>query len=160
MNEFGNQYLSFQSAIQKLLKALTPNKQILSFLSDYPFKVDDSDLFDWQINECELYTQEIKALIQFCKLNNEQFFKNCIIVKRDSGFAIIAKSEKYQIISPDEKARNFIADNCSDRLFVLPHEFLEYKDEDCIVKADDLHALILECVSGNCSWQANSTTCS
>lgn len=31
-------------------------------------------------------------------------------------------------------------------LFVLPYEFLEYKDEEGIIKADDLHSLILEFV--------------
>src|SRR5690606_23021455 len=46
-----------------------------------------------------------------------------------------------------KEARKFLDENCADNLFVLPYEFVEkYKDEEGIIKADDLHSLILEFV--------------
>lgn len=87
-------------------------------------------------------------MLCFCKLNNEQFFKHFIIKKSSNEFTIVQKTdETYQVQSTDKEARKFLDENCADSLFVLPYEFVEkYKEEEGIIKADDLHSLILEFV--------------
>src|SRR5690606_36461670 len=74
------------------------------------------------------------------------FFKEYIIKKTGSTFTIENRTSKtYQVQSADKVTRQFIDENCADNLFVLPHEFVElYKDEEGIIKTDDLHSLILE----------------
>ena len=105
---------------------------------------------DTIIPEIQDDAREIKALIEFFKNNEKQFFNRYILQKTANGFLIIPKTnDKYQITSPDNDARKFIDENCKDKLFVLPIEFLEWKEEDGIIKADDLHSLILDCVDVN-----------
>lgn len=95
--------------------------------------------------------EEIKSLIKLYQENQKTFFKEFIIRKESNGFVIDEKtSETYQVQSADKEARKFLDENCSDNLFVLPFEFVEkYKDEDGIIKADDLHSLILEFVDAD-----------
>ena len=150
MINLGNQYVHFQSAIQSLFGLPTPEKAITNFLLKEPFRIDGSKFCGRTINITSLDVYEIKAVLSFCKLNNEQFFKNCIVKKEGANFKITPKSsDKFQISSPDKEAREFIDEYCAEQLFVLPYEFAEYKDEDGIIRADDLHGLILDCVDVN-----------
>lgn len=150
MTKLGSQYVYFQNTIQSLFDLPTPEKQITPFFLKEPFKIDGLKFCGKNANIRTLEVYEIKSALSFCKLNNEQFFKNFIIKKSDNGFTIVPKTNTtYQITSPDNEARKFIDENCKDRLFVLPIEFLESKDEDGIIKADDLHSLILDCVDVN-----------
>ena len=53
----------------------TPSKSIFSFLKDVPFKLDNSDLFDYEIIvDVTFAVEEIKALVAFSIANNENFF--------------------------------------------------------------------------------------
>lgn len=150
MTKLGSQYVYFQNTIQSLFDLPTPEKKITPYLIKEPFKIDGSKFCERTVNAIALEVYEIKSVLSFCKLNNEQFFKNFIIKKSDNGFTIVQKTNAtYQITSPDNEARKFIEENCKDRLLVLPTEFLESKDEDGIIKADDLHSLILDCVDVN-----------
>lgn len=150
MTKLENQYAYFQNAVQSLFDLPTPQKQITPYLLKEPFKIDGSKFCGRTANVITLDVYEIKSALSFCKFNNEQFFKNFIIKKSDNGFVVVPKTNlTYQITSPDNEARKFIDKNCKDRLFVLPIEFLESKDEDGIIKADDLHSLILDCVNVN-----------
>lgn len=150
MAKLGSQYVYFQNMIQSLFDLPTPERQITPYLLKEPFKIDGSKFCGRTANVITLDVYEIKSALSFCKFNNEQFFKNFIIKKSDNGFVVVSKTNlTYQITSPDNEARKFIDENCKDRLFVLPIEFLESKDEDGIIKADDLHSLILDCVDVN-----------
>lgn len=150
MAKLGSQYVYFQNIIQSLFDLPTPERQITPYLLKEPFKIDGSKFCGRTANAITLDVYEIKSALSFCKFNNEQFFKNFIIKKSDNGFVVVPKTNlTYQITSPDNEARKFIDENCKDRLFVLPIEFLESKDEDGIIKADDLHSLILDCVDVN-----------
>jgi hypothetical protein len=94
--------------------------------------------------------QEIKSLIKLYQDNQKQFFKEFIIKKTGHSFSIAKrKSNTYQVQTADPEARSFIDKKCANNLFVLPHEFLSYKDDDGIIKADDLHNLILDFVDVN-----------
>jgi hypothetical protein len=92
--------------------------------------------------------EEIKSLIILYQENQKLFFKEFIIRKENNKFVIDEKTkETYQVQSADKAARKFIDENCADNLFVLPYEFVEkFKDEEGIIKADDLHSLILDFV--------------
>ncbi len=148
LNSLNGHYSYFQTAIFNLCKSLIPDQKVISFLSDYPFKVDNLNVLDKQFIDCDLSTNELKSILSFCKLNNESFFKNRLIKRNTTGFTIVSKTNSiFQISSPDKDARLFIDEYCTDKLYVLPNEFSEYKDEDGIVRADDLHSLLLDCVN-------------
>lgn len=121
-----------------------------------PFLITESeDIFNevFEKNQDEILpelttTEEIKSLIQLYQENQKSFFKDFIIRKDNNDFVIDIKTdETYQVQSADKDARKFLDENCAENLFVLPYEFVEdYKDEEGIIKADDLHSLILEFV--------------
>lgn len=93
---------------------------------------------------------EIKSLIKLYQDNQRQFFKEFIIKKFENGFLITKKTNStYQVQSPDPEARKFIEKNCANNLFVLPSDFLSYKEEDGIIKTFDFHSLILDFVDVN-----------
>lgn len=93
---------------------------------------------------------EIKSLIKLYQDNKRQFFKEFIIKKTEHSFEIVKKiNNTYQVQSADQEARKFLDANCANNLFVLAQDFLSYKDEDGIVKADDLHSLILNFVNAD-----------
>jgi len=147
MAKLGNQYVYFQNTIQSLFDLPTPAKQIVPFLLQEPFKIDGSKFCGRTTSVIILETAEIKAALSFCRLNNEQFFKNFIIKKSNNDFTIVPKTNvTYQITSPDNEARKFIDENCKDKLFVLPIEFFECKDEDGIIKNLELYSKIIDCV--------------
>lgn len=90
---------------------------------------------------------EIKLLIKLYQDNQKQFFKEFIIKKTESGFLIAKKTNNtFQVQSADQEAKKFIDTNCANNLFVLPEKFLDFKDEDGIIKAFDLHSKILDFV--------------
>lgn len=91
--------------------------------------------------------KEIKSLIKLYQDNQQQFFKEFVIKKTEHSFLISEKTNNiYQVQSPDPEARKFIDKNCANNLFVLPYEFLDYKEEDGIVKTIDLHKKVIEVV--------------
>jgi hypothetical protein len=93
---------------------------------------------------------EIKSLIKLYQDNKRQFFKEFIIKKTEHSFGIVKKiNNTYQVQSADQEAIKFLDANCANNLFVLAQDFLSYKDEDGIVKADDLHSLILNFVNAD-----------
>jgi len=132
-------------------------KQDEHFLELSPYLISKSDdIFKdiYQQNQDDIIAglttaEEIKSLIQLYQENQKSFFKEFIIRKTNNGFVIDEKTnETYQVQSADKEARKFLDENCADNLFVLPFEFVDkFKDEDGIIKADDLHSLILEFVN-------------
>lgn len=90
---------------------------------------------------------EIKSLIKLYQDNQKQFFKEFIIKKTEHSFSIAKKtSNTFQVQSADQEVRKFIDANCANNLFVLPEKFLDFKEEDGIIKAFDLHSKILDFV--------------
>ncbi|NBO36075.1 ATP-binding protein, partial [bacterium] len=152
----------------KPLKELIGNIKTASWLTLYKIKQDEyfpelnsylisdsESIFKdiYQSNQDEIIdklteAEEIISLIKLYQDNKKTFFKEFIIKKENNKFVIDAKTkETYQVQSADKAARMFIDENCADNLFVLPYEFVEkYKDEEGIIKADDLHSLILDFV--------------
>jgi hypothetical protein len=90
---------------------------------------------------------EIKSLIKLYQENKRQFFKEFIIKKTEHSFAIAKKTNNtYQVQVGDQEVRTFIEEKCANNLFVLPQEFLTFKEEDGIVNKINLHSLILDFV--------------
>jgi hypothetical protein len=138
-----------------------------------PFKINENEYFSelnpyllseaddifkeiYQHNQSDIIAEittaeEIKSLIKLYHDNQKSFFKEFIIKKVNNQFVIDEKTnETYQVQSADKEARKFLDENCADGLFVLPYEFVEkHKDEEGIIKADDLHSLILEFVDAD-----------
>jgi hypothetical protein len=154
----------------KPLKVLIGNIITPSFLNTYKINQNEyfSELKPYIISESEdmfkvIYQQhqdeiinllrsaeEIKSLIKLYQENKRYFFNEFIIIKEDDFFVINNKTnETFQVQSADKDARKFLDEYCSGNLFVLPNLFLEFKDEEGIKKAEDLHSLILEFVDAD-----------
>ncbi|MBS1763971.1 MAG: hypothetical protein JSS90_03265 [Bacteroidetes bacterium] len=159
-----------KSEIKPLNKLVDFNFNTPSWLNTYKIKKDEffPELKPFLISETktlfkDIYlprqdiilselteTNEIKSLIKLYQENQKQFFKEFIIKKTESGFLITKKTNTtYQVQSPDPETRKFIDKNCANNLFVLPNEFLSYKEEDGIIKTFDLYSLILDFVDVN-----------
>lgn len=158
------------SEIKPLFK-LIGNIKTPSWLNGYKIKQDEhfpelnpylisesEEIFKniYQPNQADIIAElttaeEVKSLIKLYQDNQKPFFKEFIIKKESNGFVVNEKTnETYQVQSADKDARKFLDENCANNLFVLPYEFVEkYKDEDGIIKADDLHSLILEFVDAD-----------
>jgi len=149
-SKIGN-YQYFRNAVQVLIDTLTPHKDILTFLNDAPFKIDASDLFEFQINAVsDIGYQEVKALLDFCKANNENFFENCIIEKQGKNFSISPKTEAVFQVRPSKKdVKKFIEENLNGFFKVLPYEFDDFKDEKGIVSGEELYKQIVRNVDVN-----------
>lgn len=153
--------------IKPLYKLIDSNLTTTSWLNVYKIKSDEffTDLKPYLVSEQEaifkeIYlpeqdiilselteANEIKSIIKLYQDNQKQFFKEFIIKKAERSFSIAKKtSNTYQVQSADPEARKFLDENCASNLFVLPQEFLGHKEDDGIIKADDLHSLILEFV--------------
>lgn len=156
------------SEIKPLNKLIDCNLNTASWLNDYKIKKDEffTELKPYLLSEQEeifeeifipnqekilsalTEANEIKSLIKLYHDNQKQFFKEYIIKKTEHSFSIAQKtSSTYQVQSADPEARKFINENCATNLFVLPSEFLKDKEDDGIIKADDLHSLILDFVN-------------
>jgi len=142
-------YKYFQDAVLRLTDVKTPHKEILSFLTKAPFKIDNTDLFDNGINDnTELNLEEIKSILAFCKINNEHFFEKCFIEKQQNTFLVSSKSDDVYQIRPSKEVRLFISANLADTFKVLPFELDEhYKDEVGIIQGEKLYDLILDYVN-------------
>ncbi|MFN8438246.1 MAG: hypothetical protein U0V72_11490 [Cytophagales bacterium] len=93
---------------------------------------------------------EIKSLIKLYQDNKRQFFNEFIIKKTESGFSISKKtSNTYQVQAGKEEVRTFIDKNYANSLFVLPDKFLDYKEEDGVIRTIDLHKKIVEFIDVN-----------
>lgn len=139
-------YTDFQDAVFNLTDAQTPHKVILSFLDKAPFKVENANLFDYNINDnTPLSIDEIKTILTFCKSNNEHFFENCIIEKQQDDFLVTSNSEDVYQIRPTKEIRLFIKEILSTTFKVLPFELDEnYKEEVGIIQGEKLYDLILD----------------
>jgi hypothetical protein len=146
-SKIGN-YKYFQNVVQALTDTPTPHKDILSFLNDTPFKVDDSDLFDFPFNKVSGNSyQEVKSLLDFCKVNNENFFEYCIIEKQGKDFCISPRNETiFQVRPPKKEIKQFIEEDLYYILKILPFELDEFKDEKGIVQGEELYNLIVSII--------------
>lgn len=138
-------YKDFQSAIYSLTDAQTPQKEVLKYLKEAPFKVENANLFDYNINDgVEFDLQELKSIIEFCKSNNEDFFENCVVEKQGQSFIVSEKSSSvYQIRPPKKEVKQFIEENFDDTFKILPYELDEYKDEAGIIQGEKLYDIIV-----------------
>jgi hypothetical protein len=139
-------YKDFQNAIAKLTDTQTPHKQILNYLKDAPFKVENADLLDYINDDTELIFDEVKTILAFCKDNNESFFKNCFIQKQKGSYFISNKAKNIYQIRPAKGIKKFVEENLDTTFKVLPYDLDEYRDETGIVQGENLHNLIVEIV--------------
>lgn len=158
------------SVIKPLNRLIECNLTTPSWLNAYKIKEDEifTELKPYLVSEQEaifkeIYlpkqdiilsglteANEINSLIKLYQDNKRQFFKEFIIKKTEYSFSIAKKiSNTYQVHSADQEAKKFLDAYCTKNLFVLPQEFLTHKEEDGIIKADDLHILILNFVNAD-----------
>jgi len=143
-------YSYFQSAVEKLLEINTPSKNIFSFLKDVPFKLDSSDLMDYEIIvDVAFDIDEIKALITFSITNNENFFEKFFIEKNGNEYLISEKGNdvfQYHTGDTNKELIKFLSDNYSESFKLLPRELSEYKEQNGILSEHHLHNAILDYV--------------
>jgi hypothetical protein len=143
-------YRYFQSAVKKFLDMDTPSKSIFGFLKDVPFKLDNSDLFDYEIIvDVAFDAEEIKAILAFAISNNENFFEKFYIGKSGNEYLILEKGNdvfQYHTADTNKVLIKFLSDNCSETFKLLPKEFSEYKEQVGILSEHHLHNAILDFV--------------
>lgn len=141
-----NNYKDFQNAVYSLTDTQTPHKEVLKYLKEGPFEVKSSNLLDFRINDnTELDLQEIKSVIEFCKINSEHFFQSCVVEKQGNSFIFSKKSSNvYQIRPPEKEVKQFIEENFDDSFKILPYELDEYKDEVGIIQREKLYDIIVD----------------
>ena len=120
------------------------------------YLVQEQDLFDKiilpniEIIKDELTeSKEIKELVSFFKNKARPFFNEYILQKQTNGYEIINKSDKFQIIPPKDERKifkDFIETYLSEELIVLPYDFLDFNEEDGILKGEKLHFQILNLI--------------
>jgi hypothetical protein len=143
-------YSYFQSAVEKFLRMDIPSKSIFSFLKDVPFKLDNSDLNDYEIFvDTSLDYEEIKSLTAFTISNNENFFEKFYIEKSGNEYLILEKGNdvyQYYTGETNKELMQFLLDNYSESFKLLPKEFSEYKEQEGILTEHHLHSAILDFV--------------
>jgi hypothetical protein len=156
--------------IKALNQLVSPEANTPSFFNSYQINKDEffTELSPYLVSETDMLfsaiyiprqdsilaelseANEIKKLIDFYKENQQSFFKAFIIKKTDTGFRIDQKTDDtHQVQSPDKEARLFMDKHCVSNLFVLPSEFLSHKEEEGIIKANELYSLLLKYVNVN-----------
>jgi len=157
-----------QDEIKPLNELISKNTPVPTWLNPFKIKKDEyfSALEPYLITDTEqLYkdiylkkqdkihselteANEIKSLIKLYQDNQKLFFKEFIIKKIGGQFSVEKRENKqFQITSTDEKTKDFINKYCCDKLFVLPNEFSDYKNEGEIITANELHNKIIDCVN-------------
>lgn len=143
-------YSYFQTAVEKFLEMETPSKSIFSFLKDIPFKLDNSDLLDYEIIVDVIFDiEEIKSLIAFAISNNESFFEKFFIEKSGNQYVISEKGNdvfQYHTGDTNKELIKFLSDDYSETFKLLPKEFSEYKEQVGILSEHHLHNTILDFV--------------
>jgi len=143
-------YSYFQSAVEKFLQMDIPSKSIFSYLKDVPFKLDSSNLNDYEIIvDTSFDIDEIKSLVAFAISNNENFFEKFYIEKSRNEYLISEKgNDVYQYHTGDTNKEliKFLSDNYSETFKLLPKEFSEYKEQVGILSEHHLHNAILDFV--------------
>lgn len=140
-------YKDFQSAVFGLNETQTPEKQILSYLKEAPFKVDSSNLLGFGINDnTELSLEDIKTVLEFCKSTNERFFESCIIEKKDKSYCISSKTSGVFQAFPSQVAIRFIQNNFLSKFKVLPSQLADYKDENGILYREPFYNQLIDSV--------------
>lgn len=147
LNKLENKYINFKDSIQSLTTLLMPNQSIIDFLKEKPFRIERRKFTDLQIDSSiNLYFEDIKSILSFCKYNEELFFNKFIIRNNNDTYNILNKTEDlFQVRTSDKDVENFIEENLSDTLVLLPKELYPYiSNESGIIQREDLYSLILE----------------
>ncbi|MBK8473773.1 MAG: hypothetical protein IPL33_17310 [Sphingobacteriales bacterium] len=142
-----NAYKDFQDAIFSLTGIQTPQEVVLKYLNEAPFEVKNYNLLNFSINNnTELIFDEVKAVLAFCKSNNENFFQKCTIEKQDKAYHISSKTKGIFQVFPSKEARTFIENNLVDTFKILPYELDEYKDEAGVLYREPFYNQLIESV--------------
>lgn len=142
-------YTNLQNAIYSTFALTLPGNSILSYLEVAPFKTSHNSLTSCGVDSsAETITKEdVLSLIQVCNLHNEAFFTSFIIKDVEGGYYILEKSDNcFQVYTTNRATREFIKDNCSGTMYLLPTAFSEYKNSEGVISGEVLHGQILSCV--------------
>lgn len=93
---------------------------------------------------------EIIKLIELYQEVDKNFFSEFIIKQVNSSYQLIFKNEDlYQVQSGLKLTREFIEQQCTGKLYVLPYAFVNFREELGIVKSEELHLLLLDYIDIN-----------
>ncbi|PKQ68073.1 DUF3883 domain-containing protein [Raineya orbicola] len=140
-------YESLRTGIEKLTGKLIPYQLIIPYLTTPPFELKDLDLSDFiEHTKNLLHIDELKAVLEFCKINKESFFENFVIEKEaDEYFKVSHKNKNTFQVSPSKKElTEFIEKHLKNIFKVLPNELNEYKNETGIIRGEELYNILVE----------------
>ena len=137
-------YTLLQEAIYGLTEYYTPTKDVVSFFTRLPFYIKNKNFCDLSYEATTFDTDTVKALIDFCISNREDFFRTFYLEKSDKDIIVSSKSKNIFQVRPTKEVKEFITNNLSDRFKILPYELDEYKNQPEIIQGEELYDLILE----------------
>jgi hypothetical protein len=121
-------YNGLKVAILSLTNLQLPEKNILEYLSQAPFKTDQDKLEEVNREEsAKLEQSVVKNLLEFTAKNSESFFTFFYISHTtESGIYLVtdkSHTEIYQYYTEKVKLKEHIERHLSDKLKILPTEF-------------------------------------
>lgn len=166
LNEVEN-YGALKTAIEGMVGKSLPEKSILPFLEDAPFKLANATFRSERLQEtAEVNTAAVQAFMQFCHLKKEAFFQHFYVEateKRGTYRVGAAKKSINQVYigKGKEKIAQVANEKLSDKFKLLPEKFFHpeydnnglaneailYKEVMNVADAELLPGLVME--SGN-----------
>lgn len=139
-------YKSLNNVITTIYAAWLPKKNVAGILSKEPFGLNNCNICDCRpIGGNGVGLDDIRNILKFCVLNNETFFKEFVIERKDGEYFINTRTDRrYQVYVKDRYAKSYIKENCSETMVLLPDGLEDYKESEGIVSGERLYMSILK----------------
>lgn len=137
---------TLRSAAEKMLDTSIPSTYALPYLAKEPFTTASKKWTTREIKEDpHLSQEELIAVLDFCKENNEDFFDKFIIVQENDEYVVKQKDGKWQFVTDDSLFAQYILEVFDDAIW-LPTVFNTYKSNDSLVKDEALYKKLFKSV--------------
>ena len=145
-------YSLLQQIIYDLTGCYNPAKEVASFFIKAPFYVKNRDFCDLSIKAAAFEEGTVKALVDFCVSNRENFFEIFYLEKLDKQIHVAQKSKTIFQVTANRETRQFIEKlnldgaSLTNTFKILPYEFIDYKNEKGIIGGEALYNLLIESI--------------
>lgn len=128
-----------RNAALKMLDIHIPSVSALPYLAKEPFVTVTKN---WTTQKCNesilLEEEEVKAVLNFCKNNKEDFFEKYNVTAKDSLYDISIKGSKWQFLTDNTELASFVLTNLENSVW-LPIAFNSFNSDENLIQGDDLY---------------------